>query len=177
MAEKEKLDLGEEKKKSSRGLIFIVLGAVLGTLIAVFAALYFMGIVPAKDKTAGGHGKGAMERSQDEQAEQKPTIYQALEPAFVANFKNNPDARLLQVEITVASTEQGILDAVKKHTPIIRNNLLLLLGGEDPAVLKTPAGKEALRGKVKDAIGKVVAEQTGKQAGVDEIYFTGFVMQ
>jgi flagellar FliL protein len=177
MAEKETLDLGEEKKKSSKGIIFIVLGAVLGTLVAVFAALYFMGIFPPKDKAAStGHGKHSAEKSADH-AERKPIIYLPLQPAFVANFKNSPDARLLQVEINVASTDQAIIDAVKKHTPMIRNNLLLLLGGEDPAALKTLEGKEALRGKIKGAITKVVVAQTGKKSGVDDVFFTGFIMQ
>jgi flagellar FliL protein len=169
MAEKEKLDLGEEKKKSSKGVIFIVLGAVLGTLIAVFAALYFMGVFPNRHNESGG--------TEEAHGEQKPTLYLALQPPFVINFKSNPEARLLQVEINAASTDAAVLDAVKKHTPIIRNNLLLLLSGEDPAVLKTPEGKEALRGKIKELIRKVVVEQTDKKNGIDEIFFTGFIMQ
>lgn len=177
MAEKEKLDLGEEKKKSSKGIVFIVLGAVLGTLLAVFAALYFAGIFPPKGKPEDARGKEAHGESRDEGAEKKPVIYLALQPAFVVNFKNNPEARLAQIEISVASTDQAILDVVKKHTPMIRNNLLLLLSGEDPAALKTSEGKEALRGKVKDVIGKVVAEQAHKKEGVDEVFFTSFVTQ
>jgi len=177
MAEKEKLDLGEEKKKSSKGIVFIVLGAVLGTLIAVFAALYFTGIFPSNTKPADAHGKETGGEAHGEGAEQKPPIYLALQPAFVVNFKNNPEARLAQIEISVASTDQSILDVVKKHTPMIRNNLLLLLSGEDPAALKTSEGKEALRGKIKDAIRKVVVEQAHKKEGVDEVFFTSFVTQ
>lgn len=169
MAEKERLDLGEERKSSFKHIIFIVLGAVVGTLIAVFAALYFMGVFPNRHHEGGG--------TEEAHGEQKPTLYLALQPPFVINFKSNSEARLLQVEINAASTDAAILDAVKKHTPIIRNNLLLLLSGEDPAVLKTPEGKEVLRGKIKESIRQVVVEQTHKKNGVDEIFFTGFIMQ
>jgi flagellar FliL protein len=177
MAEKEKLDLGEGNKKSSKKLIFILLGAVMATLMLVFATLYLLGIFPPKGKPTSAHGKEAVEESQEERAEQKPTIYLALQPAFVINFQNSPDARLLRIEITVASTDQTIIDAVKKHTPMIRNNLLLLLSGEDPAMLKAPEGKDALRGKIKDAIKKVVIGHTGKGVGVDEVFFTDFITQ
>jgi flagellar FliL protein len=186
MAEQEKLDLGEDKPKSSiKGILFIVLGSVLGTLLAVFAALYFMGIIPPKDKAAAaGHAAAGHEQAGDEEQEgdahgeeAKPIVYLPLKPAFAASFKNNPEARMVQIEITLGSTDEAILGAVEKHMPILRNNLLLILGGEDPSVLKTPEGKEALRAKIKDEIKKIVIEQTDKKVGVDEVFFTGFVMQ
>ena len=176
MAEKEKLDLGEEKpKSSSKGLIFIVLGAALVTVLGVFVALYYMGIFPPKDKGGAEHGK--VESKKEEHVEQKPVIYLALTPAFSANFKNNSEARLVQIEIAVASTDQGVIDAVTKHAPMLRNNILMILGGDDPTLLKTAEGKEALRKKIKEEIKKVILEQTKFKKGVDEVYFTGFVMQ
>ena len=178
MAEKEKLDLGEEKPKSSKGIIFIVLGAVLATLVAVFATLYFMGIFPPKHPPAAEHGKEAEKDKHEEPvAEAKPVIYLPLTPAFVANFKSSPDARMVQIEMTVASTDQAVMDVITQHAPMLRNNLLLLLAGEDPAALKTGEGKEALRNKVKEVIKKIVVEQSDRKEGIDEVYFTGFVMQ
>lgn len=175
MAEKEKLDLGEEKaKSSSKGLIFIVIGAVIVTLLAVFAALYFLGIFPPKDK-GGEHGKAKEEVH--EQVEEKPVIYMALTPPFAANFKSNPDARLVQIEISLAARDQKVMDAVTAHMPMVRNNILMVLGGGDPSVLKTPEGKEALRGRIKEEVKKILAEQTEFKEGVEEVYFTGFVMQ
>lgn len=174
MAEKEKLDLGEEKpKSSSKGLIFIIVGAVLVTLLAVFATLYFLGIFPPKDK-GGEHGKAA---ETHEPVKEKQVIYMALTPPLAANFKNNPEARLVQIEISLASSDQKVLDAVTQHMPMVRNNILMVLGGDDPAVLKTPEGKVALRAKIKEEIKKILVEQTEFKEGVDEVYFTGFVMQ
>lgn len=175
MAETEKLDLGDEKqKKSSKGIIFAVLGSVLVTLAAVFGTLYFLGIFPPKDHAVDPHAKEATAK---EEHEAHPMIYLPLTPAFAANFKGNPEVRVIQVEMTLASTDQAILDTVTKHAPMIRNNLLMLLGAQDPAVLKTAEGKEAFRTQIKDVIKKVVIEQSDKKTGVDEVFFTGFVMQ
>lgn len=175
MADAEKLDLGVEKmpKKSSKTLIFVILGSVLITLGGVFGTLYFLGIFPPKNEA---HPKSTAE-VQGGAHEVHPMLYLALKPAFTANFKGNPEIRLVQMELAVASTDQSILDAVTTHGPMIRNNLLLLLSAQDPGTLKTAEGKEALRSQIKEEIKKVVIEQTGHKNGVDEVYFTGFVMQ
>lgn len=165
MSAKEKLDLGEEKSKgSSKRLVFTILGVVLAFLAAGFVTLYYLGIFPAKKQVA-------------EHVEPKPVIYLSLKPPFSANFKNSPEARLVQIEIAVASTDHKVIDAVTNHAPMLRNNILMILGGDDPAVLKTLEGKEALRKKIKEEISKVLIEQTSLKGGVDEVYFTGFVMQ
>jgi len=178
MAETEKLNLGDESapKKSSKGILFAILGSVLITLALVFGALYFLGIFPPKDKPADPHAKEATAHEEEAHPPQ-PMLYLALKPAFAANFKGNPEIRVVQVELTVASTDQAVLDAITKHDPMIRNNLLLLLSAQDPAALKTAEGKEAFRNQIKEALKKVVIEQTDKKVGVDEVYFTGFVMQ
>jgi flagellar protein FliL len=176
MAESEKLDLGEEKPQSSKKTLIIVVVAVLVTVAAVLGALYFLGIVPPKhgsEKPA--HDQKAAEKVHEEA--KKPVLYLPLSPPFSANFKNNPEARVVQVDVTVASTDTVIIEAMKKHAPMLRNNILLLLSGEDPAVLKTTEGKEALRGKIKEAIKKVIVSETDRKEGVDQVFFTGFIMQ
>ena len=200
MAQKDKLDLGEEKKpSSSKKLIFIVLAAILATLLAVFATLYFLGIFPPKPPaggpegaheaaaeagTAAEHGKEDEEDEADGKKHKKKgehgeiaMLYQDLEPAFVVNFQGSPEARVLQVAISVASEDPAAIDAVKKHTPMIRNNLLMLMSAEDPAALKTAEGKDALRAKILEEINAIVKKQARKKDAIEEIYFTAFIMQ
>ena len=217
MAEKDKLDLGEERKtSSSKKLIFIVLGAVLGTLLAVFATLYFLGIFPPKahegaeppagheasaeakheghdaeqgaESEHGAKEEAGAEEEEDTEAEdshgkkggehgEAHILYEELTPAFVVNFHGSPEARLLQISISIAVEDQAVIDAVKKHNPMIRNNLLMLMSAEDPGVLKTAEGKEALRVKLQDEINAIVKKQARKKNGVKEIFFTGFIMQ
>lgn len=176
MAEKDKLDLGEEKKPSSmKKIIFIVLGSILVTLLIVGAALYFLGIFPSKGHADGGSKGG--EAAKEKPVEPVAVLYESLQPSFVVNFKPNPEARMAQVELSVAAHDQSVIDAVKKHLPIIRNNLLLLLGLEDPARLKTGEGKEALRKKIRDEINTIVKKQAKLEQGIDDVFFTGFIMQ
>lgn len=187
MAEKDKLDLGEEKKtSSSKKIIFIVLGSVLMTLIAVFATLYFLGVFPPKDKADAAHagheaaaqkGEAGTGEHGEETGHEVHMTYHDLEPAFAVNFGNNPEARLLQLNLSLATQDPAVVDALKKHDPMIRNNLLLLIGAEDPAVLKTAEGKEALRLKVMEEINAILKKQAKKKNGIEDVFFTGFIMQ
>lgn len=132
-------------------------------------------------REAEGEGEeGDEEHAKDEEGKEghEPEIvYAELKPDFVVNFKNNPAARIAQISLSAAMTDATMGDNLKKHAPMIRNNLLLLIGSEDPAVLKTAEGKEALRKKIFDEINAIIKKQTKKKKGIDEIYFTSFVMQ
>jgi flagellar FliL protein len=72
--------------------------------------------------------------------------------------------------------EQSAIDAVQKHMPVIRNNLMLLFSGQDYQVIRTREGKEALRARTLTEIQSILKQRTGKP-GVEAVYFTSFVMQ
>jgi flagellar FliL protein len=166
MAEAEKLDLGEEKPKSSKKTLIIVVIAVVVTVAAMLGTLYFLGVIPPKHASeAGAHGSKAAEKAEEAKEPEKPIVYLPLSPPFSANFKNNPDARVVQVDVTAASKDPIVIEAIKKHAPMLRNNL------------KTAEGKEALRAKIKAEIKNVIVKETDRKDGVDEVYFTGFIMQ
>ncbi len=151
--------------------MLIIGGAV--AVIAVGAALYFMGILPPGQEYKEQQGDTA-EMEQPEIP--KTPIYHSLDPAFVVSFANKKGAKLLQLSISVLSYKQDIIDAIEKHKPMVRNNLLLLLSAQDPPNLRTLEGKNRLRNEVLDAITKVVKEIEGLD-GVEEVFFTKFVMQ
>ena len=69
-----------------------------------------------------------------------------------------------------------MIDQVKEHGPAIRNGLVMLFSSQDPVTLNTRDGKEALRKQSLDEINKVLKEQSGL-TGVENVYFTSFVMQ
>ena len=68
------------------------------------------------------------------------------------------------------------IEAMKKHSPMIRNNLLILFSGQKAKTLRTIKGKEALRSAVLKEIQKILESELGK-AEVEAVYFTSFVMQ
>ncbi|MGC8518422.1 MAG: flagellar basal body-associated FliL family protein [Steroidobacteraceae bacterium] len=105
-----------------------------------------------------------------------PPHYLPLKP-FVVNFQGAQGARYLQVALQVMSRDPKTLTLIQQNDPVVRNNLLLLLGSQQAAVLATEAGKEQLRASVLAAIRKIVADAGGHPSRVAAIYFTSFVMQ
>ena len=174
MAEEE-LELEEGEKKSSKKMIIIITLAVL--LLGgggVGAWLMLSGDEPAVEgEQAAGEEQAATE---EEEPTGKEALYHQLHPAFVVNFHANPTARLMQVTMEVMAKSDKYIEAVKEHEPRIRNDLLMLLSTQDPASLRSREGKEKLQQDVLQAIQDVIREETGKP-GVEQVYFTAFVMQ
>jgi len=70
----------------------------------------------------------------------QPAVFEAMAPAFVANYTQNGRQRYMQVSITMLARNQADLDALKVHMPVIRNNLVMLFSGQDFATLASPVG-------------------------------------
>lgn len=105
----------------------------------------------------------------------KPALYLPLRP-LVVNFSEKGPARFLQVELQVMARDQAVLSAVETHMPAIRNDILFLLGSQTYDTVSTREGKEALRLQILQAIQRIL-EQNQFVTGVENVYFTSFVMQ
>jgi flagellar FliL protein len=106
-----------------------------------------------------------------------PPLYLALDPPFVVNFQADQLVRFLQVSVEVMSRDQKTLDLLKANDPVLRNDLLILLGNQKYSVVSTPAGKEQLRTEALAAIRKDLAQAGGDPNKLEAVYFTSFVMQ
>jgi flagellar FliL protein len=73
--------------------------------------------------------------------------------------------------------EPAVAELVKRHDPMVRNALLLLLAGQSYESLATREGKEALRRRALEEVRTVVKAQGGDGAKLEDLYFTSFVMQ
>jgi flagellar FliL protein len=104
-------------------------------------------------------------------------IYYRFDPAFVVNFGGEGNARYLQVMLEAMSRDPAMIDLIKNNEPAVRNDLLLLLSGQEYGVLMTPEGKERLRAATLETIRKIVATEGGDPAKVEAVYFTSFVIQ
>jgi len=164
-------------KKSKSGLILMGVTVLLSAGISSGAAWWFSSHgaarAPAAAAAEGEDGHAAHE----EKAKPKAAAqYLPLEPAFTVNLEEPDMSRFLQAEIQVMARDAAALEAVKTHTPRIRNSLLLLLGQQRVADMSTREGKEKLRAAVLAEIQKILTEETGKP-GIEAVYFTSFVMQ
>ncbi len=106
-----------------------------------------------------------------------PALYVALDPPFVVNFESDQQVRFLQVTAQLMSRDPLTIELLKTNDPVVRNDLLLLFGGQKYSVVSTREGKEALRTQTLAAVRKIVAAAGGKPEKVEAVYFTSFVMQ
>lgn len=162
------VELEEEggKKKGGKGKLVIFL--ILGLLVVgggVGGTFWYLNRQKADSKTA------------EAKPAPKESYYLPLDPAFVVNFQNGgSQARFLQVTLDAVTHDKAVIDELKKHMPVIRNNLVMLFSSQTYKQLITADGKERLRAEALKAIQQVMKKQTGKKA-VDNVYFTSFVMQ
>ena len=151
--------------KGKGKLMLIVLLAVTLLLVGGGLAAYFA-LAP--------HGKKSAVVKQEPLA---PPQYVALDPPFVVNFEADEQVRFLQVTVQLMSRDPATVEILKANDPVIRNDLLLLFGGQKYSVVSTRDGKEALRKQTLGAVRKIVASAGGKPEKVEAVYFTSFVMQ
>lgn len=155
-------------KSGGKGRLLLGVGLLLVITAGVGGYFVFAGrsAAPAEHGAASaGHGNSAA-----------GDIYYAMDPPFVVNFEIPAPVRFLQVTVEVMAHEQSVIDAVQKHMPVIRNNLMMLFSGQDYQVIRTREGKEALRARTLAEIQSILKQRTGKP-GIEAVYFTSFVMQ
>jgi flagellar protein FliL len=177
-----------ETKRGMKKIIIIAAAAVVLLSGIGGGAWYFMNksadadsgdsASRAKNAAAGKHG--AKSDKKDAAAKKSkpglPDVYLPLDPAFVVNFEDQGVVRFLQITVEVGAHDPLVLDAVKQSMPIIRNNLVMLFSDLNLASITSRQGKEKLRADALHEVQKVLQEQTGNP-GIDNIYFTSFVMQ
>ena len=108
-----------------------------------------------------------------------PTAYQAtyfqLQAPFTSNMSDT-DA-FAQISIAVSTYyDYRVVAAIKQHELPIRSQVLMLLAEQPQELLDTPKGKQALQGKIKTVINDTLKQKSG-YGGVDNVYFTNFVIQ
>ena len=172
MAEEE-TEEGGGKGKSPLLMIIIVAVVCLG--LGLGGAWFMMGSDSEADAELA-EGETA-EGEEGDAAAAKDAFYFSLDPAFVVNFQGKGRARFLQVNIDGMTREEQVKLDVTKHLPQIRNNIVLLLSSKEYEDLITPEGKELVRKEVLGEIQKVMESETGNAEGVENIFFTSFVMQ
>jgi flagellar protein FliL len=157
------------------------LAIFLAVLGAQVSAPLLTGLIAAEPKAAAG-GDAIEDEAEpvvDEVDYRKldPAIYTPLDPALLASFESeNGTTRYLQLSLQAMARSQQDIDAIKTHSPAIRNAILFLLSRHGYAELVTLEGKEKLRSEMLGEAQQILRRNTGRP-GVEEIYFTSFVVQ
>lgn len=153
---------------SRKKLIIIVAAAVA---VAGGAAAFFL---RGGETKAEGDKKAAVEKKSEHKL---PAQYIALDPPFVVNFDAGSSARFLQVTVQLMTRELEMAEFLKQHDPVIRNDLLLLLGNVKYEEVQTREGKEALRASALETVRHILKAEGAAPEKLEAVYFTSFVMQ
>lgn len=106
-----------------------------------------------------------------------PELYTSLHPALVVNFRDAlGDPHFMQIEMEVMARDQDVINAVREHTPHIRNNLILLYGSVRYEDVTTRTGKEQMLADGLREIQQVLNARIGSP-NVEALYFTSLIIQ
>ena len=152
-------------------------GGKKGLIIIIAAVLVLGGGGAGAWFAFGGKGEEGKDAKKVEEKELLPPKYVNLDPPFVVNFEAEAAVRFLQVTIGVMTRDPLIEQLVKDNDPRVRNDMLMILSGQNYASVSTNEGKEALRTKCLDAVRAIVKDMRGDPEKIEALYFTSFVMQ
>lgn len=157
-------------------LILIIVAALLVIASSIGGTLYLLGFFDSGEIAEEGDEQETAEAAATEIEKPKSAMYFPIKPAFVINFPAQGRQRFLQVDMTVMTRDMDVLNAMQTHSPLIKNQLVMLLSGESYDELQTEEGKELLRQKSLEALQAIMQQEVGKD-GIEQVLFTGFVMQ
>lgn len=168
-----------EVKKSPKKMIIIIAIVVLLVGAGVGGYFYMSKTTKAEhgedaDKSKHGSEEHKEEATHEEVAE--PDAYYDLPTPLVVDFPAGSSAKVIKVSLTILTKGEASVAVLKKHEPMIRNNLLMAISAIGAEKAKTTEGKQELRTLMLTEIGKVLEMMAGKNTAKD-LYFTEFVMQ
>lgn len=171
----------EAAQKASGGLVKAV-GITIGLFVMMLGSSLVAPIIgckllasmtpgcPAPEEAVGEDGKPAEEPK-------APPVYLPLDPPLVASFQDQGQIRFLQVSVELMARDEKVIEGVKVHMPVIRNNLLMMFGGQTLATLTSRDEKEKLRTASLAEVQRILKANNVGDPGVEDLYFTSFVVQ
>jgi flagellar FliL protein len=169
------------EKKSSKKLILIIGLVVLLLGGAGAGGWYFFMNKPAED---AGHQAEAEKheeapKHEEEHAEEviEPDVYFEIKEPFLVNFPPGSGVKIIKISLTVLVKGEASVEILKKHMPMVRNNLLMAITSIGAEKAKTVEGKKELQALMLSETGKVMEKMNNNKNPVKDVYFTDFVMQ
>jgi flagellar FliL protein len=183
--EKEAGQLGKKKKIIIfAALIILLIGlSVGGTIFAVKMLSPDPEVEVILDENGNPIPPEVVEEvvaEEPEEAEEpetkKPAIYFPLKPPIIVNFQSRGRQRFMQVDISLMTRDDDVIEAIEIHMPMLRNSLVLKFGGKNYEELQTEEGRELLRNESLKELQDIIEREIGKP-GIEKLLFTNLVMQ
>ena len=177
----DKADDAAEEKTGGKGKLIII---IVAALLVVGgggggAAFFFLG----GDKGAAGQADAGQDAT-GETVEVPTRVakgdprYIDLDPDFTINMDGDSNTRFVQIAVSLLTYFDDTEEAVKENLPIIRNNIILMVGRKSSDELATSQGKDSLQSEIREEVQRVIEENSGDGVmDIDQVFFTKFVMQ
>ncbi|MBL1274184.1 MAG: flagellar basal body-associated FliL family protein [Oceanospirillales bacterium] len=169
MAENSAPEATPAKKGKLKLIILVTLVVILAIALSVAGTLWFLG--------GGLPGMGDDAQAEDNMAVETfvPTAYLDIEKALVTTVQGEGRQRYAQAYVAFGATDPQALVAAKLHMPLIRSQLVMVLGSSSFAELQTPEGRQGLAESMLATVNQVL-EQEGEPS-VNQVLFKNFVVQ
>lgn len=116
------------------------------------------------------------EKKKEKPKEHQPALFYSMDPPLVVNFEEGSAVRFLQVGVDVMARSPTAIESVQKLTPLIRNNLLVVISNRDYKALMSADGKETLRNEALKEVRKILKKEA-PDTEVEDLLFTSFIVQ
>ncbi len=175
MAKEEDLKLDtpdNSAKPGKKKLLIIIIAVVLVLLIAGGAAAFFL---LSGDKKAEDSGEPQAEAAAPAEVPIALT-YHKLEPEFIVNFQVMGRQHFAQVGLIVVTKKQSVIDAIAVHNPMLRSEILRIIGEQGYEQLRTAMGKDELQKQLKEKLAALLKENANAD-GIDDVLYYNFILQ
>jgi flagellar FliL protein len=179
-----------KKKKNILLILVIALSTILVIIAVVFATLFFSGFFEHKSEAAANEKVDQLEKEADAAKEESSepekvkkeadaprfeNTYMQIDKEFMTNITNSKKVMVVQIAL-MTHYDERVFDNVKKHEFAVRSAVLDIMRQSTEEDTKKPEFRNELAAKVKDTINQVLIKYEDF-GGIEEVFFTSFVMQ
>ncbi|MGX5915153.1 flagellar basal body-associated protein FliL [Aliidiomarina sp. Khilg15.8] len=172
-AEPEQPLAGAEDTPSKKKKWIIIGGAAALVLIVIvlLALLIFGGDDTQSSDSASNQGETS------EPVEVGAAYYVAMPKDFIFNVPGERRDRVVQITVQLLVRGSRNETLAQQHIPILEGTLLQVFSSATGARLRTPEGKREIRLQALDAAREAMRDATNGSPVIEEVLFTGFVIQ
>ena len=178
-----------KKKKPIVKIILIVLGAIVLMVGVMFGTLFFSGYFEKKAELAAQDKLEELEAAASKAKVEAPSKikkeapeatrfeknYLQLDKELMTNITGSKKVMVVQVAL-MTHYDSRVFDNVKKHEFALRSAMLDVMRQTTEAEVTKPDFRKELATKLKDVMNELL-EKFEDFGGVEDVFFTSFVMQ
>lgn len=160
----------------------VVLVALLAGGGALAGAYFFL--LPQVTEASSGSAdavEGEEGEAEPLQRGEGPPQYFSFAKPLLITLDSQGDEKYLQLAFSVLVRHEALMASLQEGEPLLRNDLIIHLGAENPDELRTPEGREGLRNAIlaiiRQRIPPYVDEKSQSEFLIEDVLLSNLVMQ